>query len=401
MPRLPPPLLWRAYHLDPLLPRLLRECRDLDSARNELRWIREHAESLTAADGKGLAGRERDWRAQALLRKMVNERSRGKPLQYILGDQPFGNLEILCRKGVLIPRPETEAYTTRAARWILTFLRTETRIAERGERPLRILDLCTGTGCIPLLLHSLLAPSFPSLQIVGVDICSRALALARDNLAHNVVSGHLSQRAMHEVRFVQADVLKEEVEGQTTNDEDADTDIPTLSAVLSNVGSDLKWDVLTANPPYVSVEEYNNGTTKRSVRLYEPIRALVPPLVTSTLRPSEEDLDSSTQSAHARQDLFYPRLVDLAHKLKVHFAVMECGGLDQAKRIHALMKLRCSEAKHEPGTGGSVKACVWRCDQYEDIDVPYPRDFGSTSDGLNGDAHGARAVVMMQGESPN
>ena len=71
--------------------------------------MREHAVSLVnSARGDGNESNVR-------LRRMVYERSRGKPLQYILGDQPFGNLEILCRNGVLIPRlvsfPMLDTYT--------------------------------------------------------------------------------------------------------------------------------------------------------------------------------------------------------------------------------------------------------------------------------------------------
>lgn len=99
MPRLPPSLLRQAYHLHPLLPLLLRPCRDLISAQNELRWFREHAISLAK-----LSRREPTSQWQHRLRQLCFERSKGKPLQYVIGNQPFGDLEILCRPGVLIPR---------------------------------------------------------------------------------------------------------------------------------------------------------------------------------------------------------------------------------------------------------------------------------------------------------
>jgi methylase of polypeptide subunit release factors len=65
--------------------------------------MREHAQAQSRSD---LAGNGKIATGNWLpgLRKMVRERSRGKPVQYILGDQPFGELDILCRKGVLIPR---------------------------------------------------------------------------------------------------------------------------------------------------------------------------------------------------------------------------------------------------------------------------------------------------------
>lgn len=98
MPRLSTSLLLRAYQENPLLHLLLKECRTLGSARNELRWLRERALRDTCQATRTPTG----WRTR--LRAMCLKRSQGVPLQYILGDQPFGDLEILCRRGVLIPR---------------------------------------------------------------------------------------------------------------------------------------------------------------------------------------------------------------------------------------------------------------------------------------------------------
>ncbi len=116
MPRIPTSLRRCARHISPLLPLLLRPCRDLTSARNELRWLREHIIATTttiATTSLGKSSRrstpsKRRWRGGALvllhLYKLCVQRAGGTPLQYILGNQPFGELEILCRKGVLIPR---------------------------------------------------------------------------------------------------------------------------------------------------------------------------------------------------------------------------------------------------------------------------------------------------------
>src|SRR2546421_5322789 len=160
MPRLAPSLLHYAGRKSPLLPILLRECRDTQSAENELRWLTEHAlarqsspraraEILQRSDVASTPG----WRTT--LRKLVRRRARGEPLQYILGTQPFGDLEILCQKGVLIPRLETEAYTAELAGLVRDLGRAG---PETKTQKLRILDVCTGTGCISLLLHSLLRP---------------------------------------------------------------------------------------------------------------------------------------------------------------------------------------------------------------------------------------------------
>lgn len=100
MPRIPTALLRKARTIDPLLPALLAPCRDLHTAQNELRWLREHVEVVAKArraKGDTLA-------KSALLGQLVRERARGRPLQYLLGTEFFGDLEIKCRPGVLIPR---------------------------------------------------------------------------------------------------------------------------------------------------------------------------------------------------------------------------------------------------------------------------------------------------------
>ena len=109
MPRLSTALLSHARRIDPFLPLLLRSCRDLPSVVNELRWIREHVETVALARKQNRL--DRQW--ISFLRSLCMQRSRGKPLQYILGTQPFGDLEILCRAGVLIPR---------CVRWLLADL---------------------------------------------------------------------------------------------------------------------------------------------------------------------------------------------------------------------------------------------------------------------------------------
>jgi methylase of polypeptide subunit release factors len=98
MPRIPRSLLRKASAVDPLLPLLLGPCRDLSTAKNELRWLREHVQRSAKTRGAKEEG--------VLLKKLVQDRASGKPLQYILGTEYFGELEIACRPGVLIPRWE-------------------------------------------------------------------------------------------------------------------------------------------------------------------------------------------------------------------------------------------------------------------------------------------------------
>src|SRR4051794_29533431 len=120
MPRLAPFLLHHARRKHPFLPILLRECRDKRSAQNELRWLIEHAITLqsspqTRKRRKFLTNISSAPGWWTTLRKLVWRRAKGEPLQYILGTQPFGDLDILCKRGVLIPRSETEVYTVKFA----------------------------------------------------------------------------------------------------------------------------------------------------------------------------------------------------------------------------------------------------------------------------------------------
>lgn len=96
MPRIPPSLFRKASAFGPNVSRLLPVCRDIVSAQNELRWLGEHATHLSKK------GQHED--RKKCLGHLVRRRAKGEPLQYILGSEYFGDLEIQCRTGVLIPR---------------------------------------------------------------------------------------------------------------------------------------------------------------------------------------------------------------------------------------------------------------------------------------------------------
>lgn len=99
MPRLPPRILHQARKIDSLLPLVLQGTHDLASAKNELRWLREHV-----LDQQHNKQSLENCNVQQQLRKLCVDRARGKPLQYIMGTEYFGDLEIACEPGVLIPR---------------------------------------------------------------------------------------------------------------------------------------------------------------------------------------------------------------------------------------------------------------------------------------------------------
>lgn len=157
------------------------------------------------------------------------------------------------------------------------------------------------------------------MQVLGIDISPKALNLARRNLYHNLQRGLLAQRAYSEVEFHRADVLGR-----------GDSSIPGVEDILQKFGRpgvsdgtlDLTFDLLISNPPYISTSNFRDGTTARSVRLFEPRLALVPPIAESP-RSGRERLE----------DVFYRRILALALKLRPRITVLECGDLTQARRV--------------------------------------------------------------------
>ncbi|KAL2109210.1 hypothetical protein VUR80DRAFT_2829 [Thermomyces stellatus] len=304
MPRIPPSAL-RAT--TPNLARLLPAVRDLNSARNELRWLREHVAAT------GLAGRCSSARRLAGL---CGRRGKGVPLQYILGTQPFGDLEIRCERGVLIPRVETEAYTVHLAE-----LLKAGRLVDNGREALRIVDFCTGTGCIPLLLASLLARAFPALHVHGVDISPRALSLSHQNFHSALSKSQIPPPSpTRSVTFHHGDLLSARWRREN---------LP---------GTIPKCDVLVSNPPYVSAQTWRlgRGELSYSTRKFEPKLALVPRHVDPPWGCRQEDV-------------FYAALLDAANLLEPSVALFEFGDAAQGMRIleFALGHPFCRDAEFE------------------------------------------------------
>ncbi|RDL35413.1 uncharacterized protein BP5553_07344 [Venustampulla echinocandica] len=325
MPRLPHALLLQAYNISPLLPLVLRGTRTLESAINELRWFREHVQE-SSTGGSTAQGIPTPLLNRKLL-QLCQRRAYGEPLQYILGSQPFGELDIKCRPGV---RPETEAYTTHLAKLLsdghlnheLSHNSGSNPLDDAKHSPLKIVDLCSGTGCISLLLYSILLRKFPQLHITGWDISNAAISLARKNLRTNITQGHMTSPASHplvQVKFDKVDIFSNLTEQQK---------------------QDLECDVLISNPPYISKEGFNRETS-RSVRNWEPKLALVPKL-------------SPTTTSVAPEDIFYERITDLRMKVaKSRVLLMEVGDDRQAIRI-----ARMAMGKASPGQRDVIQ--IWR-----------------------------------------
>lgn len=148
----------------------------------------------------------------------------GEPIQYIIGKAYFYDREFDVTPDVLIPRPETELLVREAVNWA----------RRSGRKSLRILDLCTGSGCIAWSM----ALELPGTEVTAVDISDGALAVA---------SG---QKFECDVlpKFIKADVLAGPVEG---------------------LGS---FDMILSNPPYVMDSE--KALMRKNVLDHEPWLAL-------------------------------------------------------------------------------------------------------------------------------
>ena len=163
--------------------------------------IREGAKQLQAA-GMEHGRREAEWLLSRLMgsrplelylqERMLSEqtaarffshidaRLQGVPLQYLLGEAEFCGQRFAVAPGVFIPRPETEAVTEAA----LTALRLR---ANTLTRPLRLLDLGTGSGCIAVTL----ARALPACVVVGVEVSWNALRVAQKNIQRHGLERHV------------------------------------------------------------------------------------------------------------------------------------------------------------------------------------------------------------------
>ncbi|HEY0030538.1 MAG TPA: peptide chain release factor N(5)-glutamine methyltransferase [Bacteroidia bacterium] len=152
----------------------------------------------------------------------VKDLKRHKPLQYILGEADFYRLKFKVNEHVLIPRPETEELV-------------DLIIHENKEREkIFILDVGTGSGCIPISLKKNLSSAIVS----AIDISEKALEVARENAMLNNV----------QIDWIQNDIL-------------ADTFEP-----------NALFDIIVSNPPYICLSEKHS--MHKNVLEYEPHLAL-------------------------------------------------------------------------------------------------------------------------------
>lgn len=188
-------------------------------------------ELLSLASGKSVAAllADRELYASEAIEARLNEylarMLRGEPLAYILGRWSFYGMELIVTPDVLIPRDDTMAVTDLAIDTLRTL-----------EQPARVLDLCTGSGCIGLAI----AHHLDRCNVTLCDVSPKALAVAKQNIA--------ALRLKSRVTAFEADVTKP------------------ASRFLG------QFDLIVANPPYVTRAEMLQ--LQPSVREFEPHLAL-------------------------------------------------------------------------------------------------------------------------------
>jgi len=171
------------------------------------------------------------------LKKVADRRRRSEPLQYIMGHVDFCGLKIKVGPGVLIPRPETELLAEEAIEAVkrnaLCVINKDYNLSPITHHPLRILDLCTGSGCLALAI----AKNFEDCSVVGIDLSETALEYARENAKIN---------GIRNVTFRRGD-LYEPVRGD-------------------------KFDIIVSNPPYIKRGDINGLAAE--IKNWEPIEAI-------------------------------------------------------------------------------------------------------------------------------
>ncbi len=160
-------------------------------------------------------------------RGLVEQAAAGKPVAYLVGVKEFFSLPFEVTPEVLIPRPETEILVERAIELA--------RAAAAAGRTCRILDLCTGSGCVAIAL----SVHAPSAMLVAADVSPAALGVARRNAERHRVAGQID--------FREGDLYGALPQGST-------------------------FDLILCNPPYVSLREA--PTLAPGVRDFEPHLAL-------------------------------------------------------------------------------------------------------------------------------
>lgn len=171
------------------------------------------------------------------LEEIIRRLQKGEPVQYVLGEADFAGRTFHVEPGVLIPRPET----AELCEWIKKDATENKGITEgeKEENTIRILDICTGSGCIAITLGLDIGGS----EVTGWDISENALKIAQGNIAL-LDAGN--------VKIEYQDALK-----------------------LAETSDTGRWNIIVSNPPYICEKE--KADMEKNVLEHEPRIALFVP----------------------------------------------------------------------------------------------------------------------------
>ena len=196
------------------------------------------------------------------IEEAVEKRIKHIPLQHIVGQTEFMGLTFKVNENVLVPRFDTEILVDEVVKYV-------------GDEYLKVLDMCTGSGCIAITISDMC----DNVSVIASDISKEALEVAKEN----------NQLNQTDVTFVESDLF-ENVEGL--------------------------FDVIVSNPPYIRTDEIEN--LQEEVKLHDPHLAL---------DGGESGLD------------FYRRIIkDSKDHLKTNGMIFFEIGFDQAEEVSKILK---------------------------------------------------------------
>ena len=188
-------------------------------------WVFENVTSLKKWERRINQNNELQEIHSNQLKKYLEELMQHKPVQYVLNEAWFYKMKFFVNENVLIPRPETEELVE----WVISDVRSK-------EIPnLQLIDIGTGSGCIPVSLKK----ELPAATVTAIDISVKALTVAKKN----------AEELNTAIDFLQIDFLKE-----------------------NQWNALQQYDVIVSNPPYIPMRE--KKILAKNVTDFEPGIAL-------------------------------------------------------------------------------------------------------------------------------
>lgn len=202
------------------------EAAGIDEAALDAWYLLEYVTGISRAKYYGEPDRALGEGLVSRYRECIERRKERIPLQHITGEQEFMGFPFYVNEHVLIPRQDTETLAQEAVKLIRS----------RRNRGVRVLDMCTGSGCILLSILKMC----PCAEGVGCDISGAALTVAEKN----------AKRLELEAEWIRSDLFTEFAQGQDS----------------------MKYDVIISNPPYIRTADIEE--LQEEVRFHDPRIAL-------------------------------------------------------------------------------------------------------------------------------